>query len=87
LLPLKAAAPGQFFVRPSPDAPPFVHVGTSVDESTVVGLLNTANAAAPHRQEILAQTRGTVAKVLVSNGQSVEAGQSLFLLNPLPPSE
>jgi biotin carboxyl carrier protein len=31
---------------------------------------------------IKAETRGTIAKILVTNGQTVEFGQKLFLVKP-----
>ena len=63
---------------PSPDAKPFVSVGTIVDEETDVCVIEAMKVF----NNIKAECRGTIAKILVTNGQPVEFGQTLFLVKP-----
>lgn len=50
----------------------------AVDANTVVCLLEAMKIF----NEIKAERSGTIAKVLVKNGQAVEFGQKLFLIRP-----
>ena len=76
LVAIKSPMVGTFYAASSPDAPAFVSIGSAVDEKTVVCIIE----AMKHFNEIHAEVRGTVAKVLVSNGQVVEYGQALFMV-------
>ena len=67
---------GTFFAAPSPDAEPFVDVGTAVEEETVVCIIEAMKVL----NEVKSEIQGTVKKVLVDNGQAVEYGQPLFLV-------
>jgi acetyl-CoA carboxylase biotin carboxyl carrier protein len=69
---------GTFYAAPSPEAKPFVSVGSSVDEETDVCVIEAMKVF----NNIKAECRGTIAKVLVTNGQTVEFGQPLFLVKP-----
>jgi acetyl-CoA carboxylase biotin carboxyl carrier protein len=69
---------GIFYAAPSPDKPPFVQVGDPVEESSVVCVIEAMKVM----NEIKAELRGTVRKVYVENGQPVEYGQPLFLVEP-----
>ena len=69
---------GTFYRAPSPDAKPFVNVGDAVEPETVVCIIEAMKVL----NEIKAETRGTVKKTLVTNGQAVEFGQTLFLVKP-----
>ena len=77
---LKIATPmvGTFYSAPNPDAKPFVTAGSTVDEDTVVCLVEAMKIF----NEIKAECSGTVEKVLVNNGDSVDFGQPLFLVRP-----
>ncbi|HVT79841.1 MAG TPA: acetyl-CoA carboxylase biotin carboxyl carrier protein [Phycisphaerae bacterium] len=77
-VPIKSPMVGTFYSAPSPDASPYVSVGTSVDDKSVVCIIEAMKVFNP----IHAEVRGTVVKVLVSNGQVVEYGQPLFLVKP-----
>ena len=67
---------GTFFAAPSPDADPFVEVGTEVEEETVVCIIEAMKVL----NEVKSEIKGTVKKILVDNGQAVEYGQPLFLV-------
>ena len=69
---------GTFYSAPSPDAKPFVSVGTEVDEETDVCIIEAMKVF----NNIKAECRGTIARVLVENGETVEFGQPLFLVKP-----
>ena len=78
LTPIKSPMVGTFYSSPSPDSKAFVHVGARVDEETDVCIIEAMKVF----NNIKAETRGTIAKVLVTNGQTVEFGQTLFLVKP-----
>ncbi|MBX3730627.1 MAG: acetyl-CoA carboxylase biotin carboxyl carrier protein [Candidatus Sumerlaeia bacterium] len=76
----KVTAPmiGTFYRAAAPESPAFVDVGDSVDENTVLCIIEAMKLM----NEIKAETRGTIRKVLVENGQPVEYGQPIFLIEP-----
>ena len=78
LKPIKSPMVGTFYAAPSPDAKPFVNVGSKVDEETDVCVIEAMKVF----NNIKAELRGTIAKILVQSGQAVEFGQTLFLVKP-----
>jgi acetyl-CoA carboxylase biotin carboxyl carrier protein len=78
LNPIRSPMVGTFYSAASPDAKPFVSVGSTVDEETDVCIIEAMKVF----NNIKAECRGTIAKVLVANGQTVEFGQTLFLVRP-----
>jgi acetyl-CoA carboxylase biotin carboxyl carrier protein len=78
LIPIKSPMVGTFYSASSPDAKAFVSVGDTVDEETDVCIIEAMKVF----NNIKAEVRGTIAKVLVTNGQTVEFGQPLFLVKP-----
>jgi acetyl-CoA carboxylase biotin carboxyl carrier protein len=76
-LPLKEIASpmvGTFFRAASPDGPPFVDVGKTVTEETVVCIIEAMKVM----NEIKAETSGVIAEVVAENGKPVQFGQALF---------
>lgn len=69
---------GTFYASPNPDSSPFVSVGSDVDSDTVVCIVEAMKIF----NEIKAERRGTIARVCVENGASVEFGQPLFMVKP-----
>ena len=65
---------GTFYRSPSPDAPPFVDVGATVNEDSVVCIIEAMKVM----NEIKAETSGVIAEVLIENGKPVQFGQALF---------
>ena len=65
---------GTFFRAASPDASPFVDVGTKVDEDTVVCIIEAMKVM----NEIKAETSGVIAEVVAENSKPVQFGQALF---------
>jgi acetyl-CoA carboxylase biotin carboxyl carrier protein len=78
LVTIKSPMVGTFYAAPSPDSKPFVSVGSSVDEETEVCSIEAMKNFMP----IKAETRGTIAKILATNGQTVQYGTPLFLVKP-----
>ena len=65
---------GTFYRSASPDLPPFVDVGKTVTEDTVVCIIEAMKVM----NEIKAETGGIIAEVLAENGKPVQFGQVLF---------
>jgi acetyl-CoA carboxylase biotin carboxyl carrier protein len=65
---------GTFFRAASPNAEPFVGLGSQVNPDTVVCIIEAMKLM----NEIQSETSGVVAKIYVENGQPVEYGQPLF---------
>ncbi|MET0645211.1 MAG: acetyl-CoA carboxylase biotin carboxyl carrier protein [Pyrinomonadaceae bacterium] len=65
---------GTFYRASSPQADPFVKVGSQVEPDSVVCIIEAMKLM----NEIQAETTGTIAKIYVENGQPVEYGQPLF---------
>jgi acetyl-CoA carboxylase biotin carboxyl carrier protein len=78
LTPIKSPMVGTFYSAASPEAKPFVQVGSVVDEDSDVCIIEAMKVF----NNIKAETRGTIAKILVTNGETVEFGQPLFLVKP-----
>ncbi len=78
-LEVKSPMIGTFYRSPSPDAAPYVDVGTEVSPDTVVCIIEAMKVM----NEIKAEVRGVVTQVLVDNAKPVEFGQPLFKVRPL----
>ncbi len=75
---IKSPMVGTYYSSPSPDAPPFVSVGSEIDEDTEVCIIEAMKVF----NTIKAECRGSIERILVTNGQTVEFGQVLFLVKP-----
>lgn len=78
LVPIESPMVGTFYTAPNPDSPPFVTVGSTVGPDTTVCLVEAMKVF----NEIKAEVSGTIEKILVKDGDSVEFGQKLFLVRP-----
>ncbi len=77
LIAVKSPMVGTFYAAANPESDPFTSVGTEIQkDKTVVCIIEAMKVF----NEIHADITGTVAKVLVSNGQVVEFGQPLFMV-------
>ena len=74
----RAPTVGTFYAQEKPDAPPYVTVGSRVNQSTVVGQIEAMKLF----NEIPAGCNGVIAEVLVQNQQPVEYEQVLFRVDP-----
>jgi len=70
---------GTFYRAPSPDAPPFVDAGTRVRKGQVICIIEAMKLM----NEIESELEGVVVRPLVENGQPVEYGEPLFLIEPV----
>ena len=77
MIPIVAPMVGTFYRASSPDAPPFIKEGDAVDEDQVVCIIEAMKLF----NEIKAEVRGRVARVLVDNASPVEYGQPLFIVD------
>ncbi len=68
---------GTFYTAPSPESPAFVKVGDTVSEGTVVCIVEAMKLM----NEIESEVSGKIAKALVENGQPIEFGQPLYLVD------
>ena len=67
---------GTFYQSPSPDAPPYVREGQSVQVGDVLCIVEAMKLM----NEIQADRSGRIVRILAQNGQPVQFGESLFLL-------
>ncbi len=65
---------GTFYEAASPESPPYIKVGDTVSEETVVCIIEAMKVM----NEIKAETKGIVTEVLAQNGKPVQFGQPLF---------
>ena len=65
---------GTFYRAGSPESPPFADVGKSVNEESVVCIIEAMKVM----NEIKAEMSGTIAEVVAENGKPVQFGQVLF---------
>lgn len=65
---------GTFYRSQSPNADPFVKIGSNVEPESIVCIIEAMKLM----NEIQAETSGEVVKIYVENGQPVEYGQPLF---------
>lgn len=78
LVEIKSPMVGTFYAAPSPDSEPYVEIESRVSPQTVVCIIEAMKVM----NEIKAETSGTIAEILVNNGQAVEYGQVLFKVKP-----
>jgi acetyl-CoA carboxylase biotin carboxyl carrier protein len=70
---------GTFYTAASPEAKPFVSVGSEVvKDETDVCIIEAMKVF----NNIKAEVTGTIQRILVTNGQTVEFGTVLFLVKP-----
>ncbi|HEX6900467.1 MAG TPA: acetyl-CoA carboxylase biotin carboxyl carrier protein [Thermoanaerobaculia bacterium] len=69
---------GTFYRAPSPDADPFVEVGSRVKKGQVLCIIEAMKLM----NEIESDADGTVAEIYPQNAQAVEFGEPLFAIRP-----
>ncbi|UCD15613.1 MAG: acetyl-CoA carboxylase biotin carboxyl carrier protein [Candidatus Omnitrophota bacterium] len=78
LVEVKSPMVGTFYRAPSPGANSYVEVGEVIKPGDIVCIVEAMKLM----NEIKAEVGGRVSKILVENGESVEFGQVLFLIEP-----
>lgn len=77
---VRAPLLGTFYRAPQPGAPPFVEVGSHVEDDTVVGIIETMKLM----NSVLAGRRGRVVEICLGNAQFAAEGTVLFRIQPDP---
>jgi acetyl-CoA carboxylase biotin carboxyl carrier protein len=67
---------GTLYRAPTPEAKPFVMEGEAVKPDTVICIIEAMKVM----NEIKAERTGKIVQILVENGEAVEYGQPLFLI-------
>ncbi|MBK9212582.1 MAG: acetyl-CoA carboxylase biotin carboxyl carrier protein [Saprospiraceae bacterium] len=78
LLEIKAPMVGTFYRSSSPDKPPFVKVGDTVDKGSPVCIVEAMKLF----NEIESDVKGKIVKVCVEDASPIEYDQVLFLVEP-----
>jgi acetyl-CoA carboxylase biotin carboxyl carrier protein len=73
---VKSPMVGTFYRSPSPGAPPFIEIGQTVKPGDTLCIIEAMKLL----NEIEAEVGGAVKEILVENGQPVEYGQPLFVI-------
>lgn len=69
---------GRFYSRPDPASPPFVTVGSEVDTTTSVGLIEVMKLF----NTVQSGVEGIITEICVPDGEFIEYGTPLFKLRP-----
>jgi len=75
---VKSPIVGTYYESPSPGSPPFIKVGDTVSAGQVLCIVEAMKLM----NEIESDVAGEVVKILVTNNQPIEYGQSLFAIRP-----
>ena len=76
-MPVVAPLVGVFYRSSSPGAKAFVEVGDTVERGQVVGIVEAMKVM----NEVTSDYRGTVAEILVENGEAVQYEQALMRID------
>jgi len=75
---IKAPMVGTFYRAPSPEAPPYVEKGQDIAEGDVICIIEAMKLM----NEIKSEVRGKVIDIQIENGNPIEFGQVLFVVEP-----
>ena len=78
LLTVTAPLVGTFYRAPTPEAAAFVEAGAEVRKGQVLCIIEAMKLM----NEIESESDGRIVKILAANGQPVEYGEPLFLIDP-----
>ena len=73
---VKSPVVGTFYRKPSPDSPPFIKVGDSVNKGDVLCIVE----AMKMMNEIKSDYDGKIASIEIDDGQPVEFGQTIIVI-------
>ena len=77
-LEIKSPMVGTFYRAPAPEAPPFVEVGQEIKPGQVLCIIEAMKLM----NEIKAEVKGRIVKIMVENAQPIEFGHVLFIVEP-----
>jgi len=75
---IKAPMVGTFYRAPSPEAPPYVEIGQTIEPGQVICVIEAMKLM----NEIKSEVKGKILEILVDNAEPVEFGQPIFLIEP-----
>tara|TARA_A100001015_G_scaffold318589_1_gene438916 strand:+ start:751 stop:1221 length:471 start_codon:yes stop_codon:yes gene_type:complete len=78
LLEIQSPMVGTFYASPNPESSAFVSIGSAVQKGDIVCIIEAMKLF----NEIESEVTGTIEKICVENGASIEFGQTLFLVRP-----
>ena len=78
LIAVESPMVGTFYRSPAPGAEPYVKEGDLIEKGTVLCIVEAMKLM----NEIEAEVKGRIVRILIENGQPVEFGQTLFLVEP-----
>lgn len=78
LVEIVAPMVGTFYRAPAPDADPYVQVGDTISPGQILFIIE----AMKMMNEIESELNGVVKQILVENGEPVEYGQPVLLIDP-----
>ncbi len=73
---VKAPIVGTYYSSPAPDKPPFVSVGQAVKKGDVLFIIESMKLM----NEVQSDCDGVVREIIANNGQAVEYGQPILIL-------
>ena len=73
---VKSSIVGTFYAASAPDKPPFVTVGQQVKKGDVIMIIESMKLM----NEVQSEFDGTVAEILVKNGEAVEFDQPIMII-------
>jgi acetyl-CoA carboxylase biotin carboxyl carrier protein len=73
---VQSPLPGTFYRRPAPDAAPYKSEGDAVAVGDVLGLVEVMKQFS----EVTAEVAGTLKNYMVENGDTVDPGQTLAII-------
>lgn len=75
---IKSPMVGTFYRAPSPEAPPYVSIGDTIQPGQVICIIEAMKLM----NEIKAEVKGKIVDIQVDNAEPVEFGQTLFVIEP-----
>ena len=78
VLEVKSPMVGTFYRSASPEAPPYVNIGDTIDVGQVVCIIEAMKLM----NEIKSEVKGKIVDIQVDNAEPVEFGQALFVVEP-----
>ena len=73
---IKAPMVGTFYRAPSPESAPFVEIGQNIEPGQVICIIEAMKLM----NEIKSEIKGKIINILAENGEPVEFGQAMFLI-------
>jgi len=78
VLEIKAPMVGTFYRAPSPETPSYVNIGDQIEPGQIICIIEAMKLM----NEIKAEVKGKIIDIQVDNGEPIEFGQVLFVIEP-----